>query len=153
MVSYKEIQASNAPIKDATAPRVAVFVGGTSGIGKLPVSALVATGVSVRIFLVGRKSSKERTVLSSRSCTPSTPSKKSFGPKVRSYSLRKRRGYPRPSKVKSLASIYYSLPQAMRHSVHERRLPRAYKSLRALGTAYEYSYSTSAAPLRQSGSP
>lgn len=60
MVSYKEIQASNALINDATAPRVAVFVGGTSGIGKLTVKALVATGASVRIYLVGRKSSEER---------------------------------------------------------------------------------------------
>ncbi|KAF4629018.1 hypothetical protein G7Y89_g9125 [Cudoniella acicularis] len=60
MVSYKEIQASNALINDATAPRVAVFVGGTSGIGKLTVRALAATGASVRIYLVGRKSSEER---------------------------------------------------------------------------------------------
>ena len=61
MVSYKEIQASNALIDDATAPRVAVFVGGTSGIGKLTVKALVATSKSVKIYLVGRKSSEERT--------------------------------------------------------------------------------------------
>lgn len=60
MVSDKEIQASNALINDATAPRVAVFVGGTSGIGKFTVRALVATGASVRIYLVGRKSSEER---------------------------------------------------------------------------------------------
>lgn len=60
MVSYKEIQASNALINDATAPRVAVFVGGTSGIGKFTIRALVATGASVRIYLVGRKSSQER---------------------------------------------------------------------------------------------
>ena len=60
MVSYKEIQASNALINDATAPRVAVFVGGTSGIGKFTVRALVATAASVRIYLVGRKSSEER---------------------------------------------------------------------------------------------
>ena len=61
MVSYKEIRAANALINDATAPRVALFVGGTSGIGQLTVRALVATGASVRILLVGRKSSKERT--------------------------------------------------------------------------------------------
>lgn len=61
MVSYKEIQASNALINHDTAPRVAVFVGGTSGIGKLTVKALVATGASMRIYLVGRKSSAERT--------------------------------------------------------------------------------------------
>ena len=60
MVSYKEIQASNALINDATAPQVAVFVGGTSGIGKFTVRALVAAGASVRIYLVGRKSSEER---------------------------------------------------------------------------------------------
>ena len=61
MVAYKEIQASNALINDATAPRVAVFVGGTSGIGKLTLRALVATGASVRIYLVGRKISEART--------------------------------------------------------------------------------------------
>src|ERR1700761_2629240 len=60
MVSYAEIRASNRLINDANAPRVAVFVGGTSGIGKLTVHALVATGASMRIYLVGRKSSAER---------------------------------------------------------------------------------------------
>jgi NAD(P)-dependent dehydrogenase (short-subunit alcohol dehydrogenase family) len=59
MVSSKEIQASNALVNDVTAPRVAVFVGGTSGIGKFTVRALVATGTSVRIYLVGRKVSEE----------------------------------------------------------------------------------------------
>ena len=60
MVTFQEIKASNALISDATVPRVAVFVGGTSGIGKLSVKALVATGRSVRIYLVGRPSSEER---------------------------------------------------------------------------------------------
>lgn len=60
MVSYKEIRASNALINDSNAPRVAVFVGGTSGIGEITIRALVATGVSVRIYLVGRKSAEER---------------------------------------------------------------------------------------------
>lgn len=62
MVSYTEVQASNALINDATAPRVAVFVGGTSGIGQLTIKALVATGASVRVYLVGRKSSEERSL-------------------------------------------------------------------------------------------
>ncbi|KAI9899673.1 hypothetical protein N3K66_006134 [Trichothecium roseum] len=61
MVTYKDIQNSNAQLSDATAPRVAVFVGGTSGIGKYTIRALAATGASVRIYLVGRKSSSERT--------------------------------------------------------------------------------------------
>ncbi|KAI5867262.1 hypothetical protein GGS23DRAFT_612382 [Durotheca rogersii] len=60
MASSQEIRASNALINDATAPRVAVFVGGTSGIGKLTIRALVATGASVRIYLVGRPSAGER---------------------------------------------------------------------------------------------
>jgi NAD(P)-dependent dehydrogenase (short-subunit alcohol dehydrogenase family) len=59
MVSFTEIKASNALINDATAPRVAVFVGGTSGIGKLTIRALVETGTSTRIYLIGRKSSEE----------------------------------------------------------------------------------------------
>ncbi|MCJ1472917.1 hypothetical protein MMC13_001566 [Lambiella insularis] len=59
MVSFQEIKGSNALINDATAPSVAVFVGGTSGIGKFTIKALVATGVGVKIYLVGRKSSKE----------------------------------------------------------------------------------------------
>lgn len=60
MVSYKEIQASNALINDETAPRIAVFVGGTSGIGKFTIRELVSTGASMRIYLVGRKSSEGR---------------------------------------------------------------------------------------------
>lgn len=60
MVSFTEIKASNALINDATAPRVALFVGGTSGIGKLTLRALVAAGTSIRIYLIGRQSSEER---------------------------------------------------------------------------------------------
>lgn len=60
MVSSREIEASNALITDATTPRIAVFVGGTSGIGMLTIRALVATGTNVRIYLVGRKSAEER---------------------------------------------------------------------------------------------
>ncbi|KAF2235094.1 hypothetical protein EV356DRAFT_135645 [Viridothelium virens] len=59
MVSFEEIKASNALIDDVTSPSVAVFVGGTSGVGKFTIKALVATGVRVRIYLVGRKGSKE----------------------------------------------------------------------------------------------
>ncbi|KAI1263527.1 hypothetical protein F5Y18DRAFT_393199 [Xylariaceae sp. FL1019] len=61
MVSYQEIQAANALINDATCPRVAVFVGGTSGIGNYTIKALATSGIGIRIYLVGRKSSKERT--------------------------------------------------------------------------------------------
>lgn len=60
MVSNKQVKAANALINDATGPQVAVFAGGTSGTGKYTVEALVRTGASVRIYLVGRKSSEER---------------------------------------------------------------------------------------------
>ncbi|RGP75388.1 short chain dehydrogenase reductase family [Fusarium sporotrichioides] len=61
MVSFKDIQTSNALINDATAPRIAVFVGGTSGIGKFTLQALVERGTSIRIYLVGRESAQQRT--------------------------------------------------------------------------------------------
>ncbi|KEY73929.1 hypothetical protein S7711_07771 [Stachybotrys chartarum IBT 7711] len=60
MVAYKQIVASNALINDATAPRVSVFVGGTSGIGRMTLQALVTTGTNMRIYLIGRKSSEQR---------------------------------------------------------------------------------------------
>ncbi|EFR02328.1 hypothetical protein MGYG_05325 [Nannizzia gypsea CBS 118893] len=62
MVLYKEIQASNARISESTALQVAVFAGGTSGIGKLTIKALVSTGTCMRIYLIGRKSSEERMI-------------------------------------------------------------------------------------------
>lgn len=60
MVTYKDIQNSNTQLGDATAPRVAVFVGGTSGIGKHTIRALAATGATLRIYLVGRQTSAQR---------------------------------------------------------------------------------------------
>ncbi|KAK4203858.1 hypothetical protein QBC40DRAFT_274044 [Triangularia verruculosa] len=61
MVSFDDILASNSLINDESGLHVAVFVGGTSGIGKFTIKALVATGITVKIYLVGRRSSKERT--------------------------------------------------------------------------------------------
>lgn len=61
MVAYTDIEASNALVNDDTAPRVAVFVGGTSGVGQYTIKALVTTGASVRIYIIGRKSAEERT--------------------------------------------------------------------------------------------
>lgn len=60
MVAYSEVLASNALINDVTAPRVACFVGGTSGIGNYTARTLVSTGASVRVYLVGRKSAEAR---------------------------------------------------------------------------------------------
>ncbi|KAI0514354.1 hypothetical protein F5B22DRAFT_237095 [Xylaria bambusicola] len=59
MVSYSQIKASNVLITDG--PRVSVFVGGTSGIGNYTARALVSTGASVRVYIIGRESSEART--------------------------------------------------------------------------------------------
>ncbi|KAI9154684.1 NmrA-like family domain-containing oxidoreductase notO [Paramyrothecium foliicola] len=61
MVSQLEIEQSNSLINDTNSPCVAVFVGGTSGIGKLIIQALVSRGTSLKVYLIGRKSSRERT--------------------------------------------------------------------------------------------
>lgn len=60
MVSQNQILASNALINESTAPGIAVFVGGTSGIGLETLRALVGCDTSIKIYLVGRKSSAER---------------------------------------------------------------------------------------------
>ena len=58
-LDYDAVVASNKLINDANGPGVAVFVGGTAGLGKLTIKALVSTGISTRIYLVGRKSSAQ----------------------------------------------------------------------------------------------
>ena len=59
MVTIKAIHAANALLTDSTIPRVAVFAGGTSGIGKFAIRALVAAGHPIRIYLVGRASTAD----------------------------------------------------------------------------------------------
>ncbi|KAH7317335.1 hypothetical protein BKA65DRAFT_609598 [Rhexocercosporidium sp. MPI-PUGE-AT-0058] len=56
MPPFSSILASNALINDTNAPQISVFAGGTSGIGKLTIKALVSTGASVKIYLIGRPS-------------------------------------------------------------------------------------------------
>lgn len=59
MVSLTEIRSSNARIVKIKGPQsqlpdVAVFVGGTAGIGKATLTALVNCKTSVRIYIIGR---------------------------------------------------------------------------------------------------
>ncbi|KAF4972264.1 hypothetical protein FSARC_1161 [Fusarium sarcochroum] len=65
MVSFNEIQASNTLINSAgiATPYVAVFVGGTSGIGKNTIKALISTNASIKVYLIGRKSAEKPTAL------------------------------------------------------------------------------------------
>jgi NAD(P)-dependent dehydrogenase (short-subunit alcohol dehydrogenase family) len=54
MVSLAEIRASNAQIIETNAPRTAVFVGGTAGIGKAALSALVFKKTPIKVYIIGR---------------------------------------------------------------------------------------------------
>ena len=55
MVSLKDLRASNARFKENTTPgMVALFVGGTSGIGKGTLIELAKNANAPRVYLVGR---------------------------------------------------------------------------------------------------
>ncbi len=58
MVPITLVRQSNAQLNQSNAPRVSVFVGGTSGVGKLTVDGLVRSGVSMKVYIVGRPSSE-----------------------------------------------------------------------------------------------
>lgn len=58
MVHLSKIKESNAQIDEETAPRIAVFVGGTSGIGKITLGAVAKLGTHFKAYVVGRKESK-----------------------------------------------------------------------------------------------
>jgi NAD(P)-dependent dehydrogenase (short-subunit alcohol dehydrogenase family) len=62
MVKLKEVQASNAKLDKSKCPRVAVFVGATSGIGRAAVTKLmIATKdkISLRVYIINRRQSAE----------------------------------------------------------------------------------------------
>ncbi|KAM0326172.1 hypothetical protein ACHAQA_006768 [Verticillium albo-atrum] len=58
MVALKHIRACNAQLNEETTPQVAVFVGGTSGIGKATMKCLVNVGTPVKVYVVGRESTE-----------------------------------------------------------------------------------------------
>jgi NAD(P)-dependent dehydrogenase (short-subunit alcohol dehydrogenase family) len=58
MVHLSKIKESNAQIDGETAPHVAVFVGGTSGIGKITLGATTRLGTHFKAYVVGRKESE-----------------------------------------------------------------------------------------------
>ncbi|KAF2022399.1 NAD(P)-binding protein [Aaosphaeria arxii CBS 175.79] len=59
MVHISLIQQSNAQVDEFSAPRVAVFVGGTSGIGKITLAEISGFGFGFTAYVVGRKVSEE----------------------------------------------------------------------------------------------
>jgi NAD(P)-dependent dehydrogenase (short-subunit alcohol dehydrogenase family) len=63
MVSISVIKASNANISKETAPKVAVFTGGTDGIGKATLTRLISTKLPMRVYVIGRNGDKHRPFL------------------------------------------------------------------------------------------
>ncbi|KAK1980238.1 hypothetical protein LZ30DRAFT_723866 [Colletotrichum cereale] len=61
MVAIAQVRQSNAKLTAETVPRTAVFVGGTSGIGRLTLTELVSLGLSVKAYVVGRKATEAAT--------------------------------------------------------------------------------------------
>jgi NADP-dependent 3-hydroxy acid dehydrogenase YdfG len=76
MVALDHIRASNSSLKSLPANLVAVFVGGTSGIGLYTARELVRNTVSPHIYLIGRnqteasKSTRPRKSPSSKKTSP-----------------------------------------------------------------------------------
>lgn len=58
MVTRAQVQHSNAHLTAQTAPRTAVFLGGTSGIGKLTLIELVSLGFPIRVYIAGRRATE-----------------------------------------------------------------------------------------------
>lgn len=59
-ISIAEVKNSNSQITTATAPRTAVFIGATAGIGKAALTRLVAQQTSIKIYIVGRNAEKQQ---------------------------------------------------------------------------------------------
>ncbi|KAF5008996.1 hypothetical protein FDECE_4759 [Fusarium decemcellulare] len=71
MSFFPPIRASNALITEANAPKTAVFVGGTDGIGKATLINLVARGFPIKVYIVGRNEAGHQALLDNlRSLNP-----------------------------------------------------------------------------------
>ncbi|KAL2689105.1 hypothetical protein Neosp_003157 [[Neocosmospora] mangrovei] len=63
MSFFTPIRASNALATEASVPKIAVFVGGTDGIGKATLRALVSKGFPIKVYIVGRNEAGHRALL------------------------------------------------------------------------------------------
>ncbi|KAH8878789.1 NAD(P)-binding protein [Thozetella sp. PMI_491] len=63
MSFFTPIRASNALITEANVPKTAVFVGGTDGIGKATLKALVSKGFPIKVYIVGRNEAGHQALL------------------------------------------------------------------------------------------
>ncbi|GKT96353.1 short chain dehydrogenase reductase family protein [Colletotrichum tofieldiae] len=58
MVTIAQVRQSNAQLTEKTIPQTVLFVGGTSGIGKLTLIELISLGLPVKAYIVGRKATE-----------------------------------------------------------------------------------------------
>lgn len=58
MVTLTQVRQSNARLDESTVPRTSLFVGATSGIGRLTLVELVSLGFPVKAYVVGRRSAE-----------------------------------------------------------------------------------------------
>ncbi|GKT42604.1 oxidoreductase lepF [Colletotrichum spaethianum] len=58
MVTITQVRQSNAQLSEKTIPQTVLFVGGTSGIGKLTLIELVSLGLPLKAYIVGRKATE-----------------------------------------------------------------------------------------------
>ncbi|KAJ5305757.1 hypothetical protein PENANT_c015G08449 [Penicillium antarcticum] len=63
MVSIEEVRKNNSTLKEYGPNLVAVFVGGTSGIGETTARAFVRSTLSPRVYLVGRSESRASQII------------------------------------------------------------------------------------------
>ncbi|OJZ82075.1 hypothetical protein ASPFODRAFT_51765 [Aspergillus luchuensis CBS 106.47] len=64
MTSLAAIRASNAQLTSATLPKIAVFVGATSGIGRATLTQFANKGYPLKAYIVGRNEEEFKPVLS-----------------------------------------------------------------------------------------
>ncbi|KUJ12955.1 NAD(P)-binding protein [Mollisia scopiformis] len=62
-VKLSDMKASNSRLTSDTAPRIAVFVGATSGIGKATLTRLVAQQTALKVYVVGRNAEKQKSFI------------------------------------------------------------------------------------------
>ncbi|KAL4756327.1 uncharacterized protein BDW70DRAFT_166294 [Aspergillus foveolatus] len=72
MTTLTKVRASNKQLTAITVPQVAVFVGGTAGIGKAALTELISTGFPVKAYIIGRdEAAFEPTLSELRALNPS----------------------------------------------------------------------------------
>lgn len=62
-VTITEVKSSNSQITTEIAPKIAVFVGATSGIGKAALSRLLAQQTAIKVYLIGRNAAKNQALI------------------------------------------------------------------------------------------